>query len=145
MTKLASEINRAALKDPNIAHLLAQVLGVVTTTKTTKAKSVKRGKGRKVAAKVAPELRKAAFAIAAVEAAKARGFLDAQANVNLFTYGKWEERGFVVKKGEKAIRVATGRGAGLPLFHRSQVEPVLPEETAQPVQASEVQPTPMVS
>lgn len=68
--------------------------------------------------------RQAKFA-EAVKAVFAKNGVEITPNVDVFTYDKWDERGYKVKTGEKSIRVKTKgmRGKGIPLFHRGQVEP----------------------
>ena len=45
--------------------------------------------------------------------------------VNILTFGKWVEKGFVVKEGEKAVKVKNLR-----LFHETQVRPITDEDRA---------------
>lgn len=104
---------------------LAKALAAILATKS--GGSTKKAKGRKPAAKAAAvpnEERKAAFAEAVVKAGEKAGFKNVVPNETMLTYAKWEEKGFVVKKGEKSIRVKTAgmNGKGIPLFHRDQVE-----------------------
>ena len=54
-----------------------------------------------------------------VETFTAAGFTDVQPRVNVLTYGKWEEQGYKVRKGEKGTRVGNFN-----LFHVSQVDPI---------------------
>ena len=67
---------------------------------------------------VAREAAKQPFdAQSAIEkACKKRGFKNPVAKVNVLTYGKWIEKGFKVKPGEKSIECGTLR-----LFHEEQV------------------------
>lgn len=53
----------------------------------------------------------------AVTAFAARGFQDVKPRENVLTYKKWFEKGRLVKKGEKAVRVGPFN-----LFHISQTE-----------------------
>ena len=53
-----------------------------------------------------------------ITAFAAKGIQDVKPRENVLTYRKWFEKGFLVRKGEKATYV--GR---FPLFHSSQVDP----------------------
>lgn len=122
MNALEAVLIAAAKKDKS----LAQLLGKAMASKSTPKRRTKKSKS--VVSKSTPEQRAAnqqAFAVAAIQAAAARGFENNIPNETLLTWNKWSERGFTVKKGEKAIRVKTAntRGTGLPLFHKDQVEP----------------------
>lgn len=124
MADIMSALVSAAKKDKGIAQLLASALANAEKSKTRTKSKGRRSSQHKVPAPGSDE-RKAAFAAAVVKAAEARGFTNVIPNETVLTYGKWEDRGFTVKKGEKAIRVkAPGmRGKGMPLFHKDQVEP----------------------
>lgn len=45
--------------------------------------------------------------------------------VNILTFNRWVEKGFVVKEGEKAVKVKNLR-----LFHETQVRPLTDEDEA---------------
>lgn len=126
---IPAALAKAAKTNPELAAVLFKLMAEKSTPKA-KGRSKPKAKA-KAKSQVDPEVRKAVFAVQAVEAAKKAGYADAEANVNIFTWGKWQERGFTVKKGEKSFRVKTNRGSGLPLFHVSQVEPNGPEATTE--------------
>ena len=54
-----------------------------------------------------------------VEAFTKAGYTDVQPRVNVLTYGKWEEQGRRVRKGEKSVRVGN-----FALFHLTQTDPI---------------------
>lgn len=92
------------------------------------------------ASEFTPSERKENFAKAVVETFTKAGYTNVVPNETILTYGKWAERGFRVKKGEKSVRVKTGRGSGIPLFHVSQVEPI--NGSAKPAQPALPAPQP---
>ncbi len=53
-----------------------------------------------------------------ITAFAAKGIQDVKPRENVLTYRKWFEKGFLVRKGEKAVRVGPFN-----LFHSSQVDP----------------------
>lgn len=103
-----------------MAAALAAALALVEQKQTTKTR---KGKGQK-RVKLTEE-QKAVNAQANAAAAEKMftdaGFKDCQAHVTIKTYGKWEEAGRRVKKGEKALR----NGNGPALFHLSQTEEIV--------------------
>ena len=122
----------ANMTQAQVIALVTQLIGGNAPAKGKKGKA----KAKPSAPAVGSDERKTVFAAAAVKAAEKAGYTNNIPNETLLTYGKWEERGMIVKKGQKAIRVkAPGqKGSGLPLFHISQVEPVgvpAPAVTAQ--------------
>lgn len=91
------------------------------------AKSAKPAKARKAKAKKGgrkplTEAEKAVFMakndMEAVAAFAARGIANVKPREDVLTYKKWFEKGRLVKKGEKAVRVGPFN-----LFHVSQTEP----------------------
>lgn len=144
MTALEAALLKAAKSDKSTAALLAAALGL------TGSKGQKKAKGRKTApvkSDATTEERKALFAAAVIKAGEKAGYGNVVPNETMLTYGKWEERGFTVKKGEKAIRVKTPgmRGKGIPLFHRAQVEPVNSVENTAVTEGGEVEKSPQVN
>ncbi len=120
---LAAQIAALAKTDKNTAALLAAALGL-TGSKGPQKKA--KGKTARPKATESTDERKALFAAAVVKAGEKAGFTNVVPNETMLTYGKWEERGMTVKKGQKAIRVKTAgmNGKGIPLFHKDQVEPI---------------------
>jgi hypothetical protein len=127
MTNIAALL-KLAKNDKAAAALLATALGIAVPKGPQK-----KAKGKTVRAKSEPDPdRKAAFSAAVVKAGEKAGFTNVIPNETMLTYGKWEERGFTVKKGQKAIRVKTAgmNGKGIPLFHKDQVEAIGSEDKA---------------
>jgi hypothetical protein len=117
----------------NVSELTPEQLGAIgAALAKAMAKNPKgrRNKARKTGvsrSSVPVEERKAIFADAVKAAFAEAGYGDVIPNEDVLSYGKWEERGFRVRKGEKAVRVKDKlhrRGKGLPLFHHTQVEKI---------------------
>lgn len=110
---------QAAIAEAVKAALAAQALKAPATNKP-KARKAK-GKG-KPGRKPLTDAEKAVFVARndadAVTAFTAAGYKDVQPRVNVLTYGKWFEKGRLVKKGEKAVRVGPFN-----LFHLDQTSP----------------------
>lgn len=66
-----------------------------------------------------------------VEAFTKAGYSDVQPRINVLTYGKWEEQGRRVRKGEKSVRVGNFN-----LFHISQCDVVGGDEQKEQVGAN---------
>ncbi len=60
-----------------------------------------------------------------VQAFTTAGYTDVQPRVNVLTYGKWEEQGRRVRKGEKSVRVGN-----FALVHITQTDPITAEAPA---------------
>ena len=138
---MSKQINLAALQD-NPA-VVAALLAMLTGGKGRKPRSDKGFTKQAVADAMTTDERKAALDAATVVAFTKAGYKDIQPRVNVLTYGKaadgdkpatgWLAKGRKVKAGEKSVHVkAPGmRGKGIPLFHVSQTEEIIPVDTAQ--------------
>lgn len=105
--------------------LIAEAVKAVLAAQGLKAPA-KKAKGRKAKAKKGgrkplTDAEKAVFMAKndaeAVAAFAAKGIQDVKPRENVLTYRKWFEKGRIVKKGEKAVRVGPFN-----LFHVSQTE-----------------------
>jgi hypothetical protein len=98
-----------------VKAVLAQQGG--KTVKTKGKRNAKKPRGRQKLT----DAEKAVFAAKndadCITAFAAKGIQDVKPRENVLTYRKWFEKGFLVKKGEKAVRVGPFN-----LFHSSQVE-----------------------
>lgn len=104
-----------------VAGIVAQTLkgGVPKAAKAPAKKAKgKKGKGRKPLTDAEKAVFMARNDAEAVTAFTAAGYKDVKPRENVLTYGKWGEKGRLVKKGEKAVRVGPFN-----LFHFDQTEP----------------------
>ena len=104
-----------------IAEAVAKALAAKGAS-NGRRKSKKKGAVRAKSTDEQKAVRAAANAVEAVKLFTDAGYDNCVANVTILTYGKWAEQGRIVKKGEKALRL--NGGAGYPLFHLDQTEPV---------------------
>lgn len=112
------------------AKLVAAIAAALSATMV----SAKSTKGKKVA-KVDKTEWLADFDAEVVRKFTKAGYKNVVNRETVLTYGKvkdngevtgWLGKGRRVKKGEKAIKVSTGRGA-MPLFHIDQTEVIAPQ------------------
>lgn len=103
----------------------AEIAALVAKAVNDATKGKKPRKARVATDSRSKEERQAEFAARVVEVFAAEGH-QVTPNVDVFTYNRWKEKGYLVKKGEKSIRVPVGRKrtGGIPLFHAGQVEKV---------------------
>lgn len=110
---------QAAIAEAVKAVLATQGIKAAKAEKSTKGKKDKAKKGGR---KPLTDAEKAVFMarndMEAVKAFAERGFKDVKPRENVLTYGKWAEKGRLVKRGEKAVRVGPFN-----LFHFDQTEP----------------------
>lgn len=110
-----------------VAEFMKMLTAVVDQPKALK-KTAKRG-GKKTAApkdEAAIEASRLKNNELTVEAFTKAGYTDVQPRVNVLTYGKWEEQGRRVRKGEKSVRVGN-----FALFHVTQTDPINAEAPAE--------------
>lgn len=104
------------------ADLMKLLQGLLAQQKApAKSKGKRKGKKQSVRGKLT-DAEKAVFMAKndsdAVAAFTAAGYKDVKPRENVLTYGKWAEKGRLVKRGQKAIRVNQFN-----LFHVDQTEP----------------------
>ena len=118
MNSLAIALQAALSANPRLA---AQVAAAISQPKPG-SKFAKRKDNRTAKPKASSD-RKTVFAAAVVSTFAKQG-LAVTPNVDVFTYDRWIERGF--KPVGPSVRVKTPgmNGKGMPLWHRSQVEPI---------------------
>jgi hypothetical protein len=115
--------NNAAVLNQFMAMLQSGGLNGIAVARKAPAKKAKRKSATKSRASDEEiEASKQKNNDLVIEAFTAAGYEDVQPRVNVLTYGKWEEQGRRVRKGEKSLRVGN-----FPLFHISQTDEIADE------------------